>query len=355
MVSGNRRPVSRVKTSTSAPVAAMACRTAWSSRPRLVENAILPPTAARISATRASRLASAAKRQSTASALANVPAPVGCSRDRAICVPFLGAPSRPQRAIYSNIILIEGHEVNKNSISFLAGDAHQECSSRSAAPRIRLAPSAPLQDRECRLGQEAARLSPVRRCRAAAMQSTRGLQHCGRETARMEHGDAGGGSGNRHGLVRGHSRRDAVAHGAGEQAAHLRNPPRPAGRGEGAHQRRHRHARLPGHHQQPAHLRGLHLHHARAHAFPDRARLPASRQARAAGEADRAGAVGGRHADHAGQARQPQVHHRLLAALQHQARLRQEEDHRRHAGQAGERDGEPASLAAASARRSPRA
>ena len=42
---------------------------------------------------------------------------------------------------------------------------------------------------------------------------------------------------------------------------------------------------------------------------------------------------------------QSQVHHRLLAALQHQGRLRQEEDHRRHARQAGERHGQPASLA----------
>ena len=46
-------------------------------------------------------------------------------------------------------------------------------------------------------------------------------------------------------------------------------------------------------------------------------------------------AVGGRRADHAGQARRPQVHHRLFAALQHQVRLRQEEDHRRHARQGG--------------------
>ena len=90
---------------------------------------------------------------------------------------------------------------------------------------------------------------------------------------------------------------------------------------------------------------GLHLHHAGAHAFSHRPRLPAGRQARAAGEADRAGAVGGRHADHARQAQQPQIHHRLFAALQHQDRLRQEEDHRRHARQAGERDGEPASVA----------
>jgi len=44
------------------------------------------------------------------------------------------------------------------------------------------------------------------------------------------------------------------------------------------------------------------------------------------------------------QARQSQIHHRLFAALQHQARLRQKRS-RRHAGQAGVGDGEPASLA----------
>ena len=50
--------------------------------------------------------------------------------------------------------------------------------------------------------------------------------------------------------------------------------------------------------------------------YPDRARLPEGRQERAAGEADRARAVGGRRADHARQAQQPEVHHRLFAALQ---------------------------------------
>ena len=47
-----------------------------------------------------------------------------------------------------------------------------------------------------------------------------------------------------------------------------------------------------------------------------------------------------------------EIHHRLFAALQHQDRLRQEEDHRRHARQRGVRAGQPAICRAASARRS---
>ena len=81
--------------------------------------------------------------------------------------------------------------------------------------------------------------------------------------------------------------------------------------------------------------------------LPDRARLPARRQERDAGEADRAGAVGSRRADHARQAQQPEIHHRLFAALQPEDRLRQEEDRRRHARQSRVGAGEPASVAGA--------
>ena len=102
-----------------------------------------------------------------------------------------------------------------------------------------------------------------------------------------------------------------------------------------------RDARLPGHRQEPEHFGGLCLHHAGAEPLPDHARLPQSRQARAVGKADRHGAVGGGRADHARQARPAQIHHRLFAAVQSQIRLRQEEDHRRHAGQGGLGDGEP--------------
>ena len=112
-------------------------------------------------------------------------------------------------------------------------------------------------------------------------------------------------------------------------------------------QARDRDARLPGHHQQPQHLGRLHLDHAGSEPLPDRARLPESRQARDAGKADRAGAVGGGRADPAFQAQQPEVHDRLFAALQHQNRLRQEEDRRRHAGQGRLGAGEPPSFARA--------
>ena len=78
-------------------------------------------------------------------------------------------------------------------------------------------------------------------------------------------------------------------------------------------------------------------------AFPDRARLPESRQARAPGKTDRHGTVGGRRADRARQARKSEIHHRLFATLQHQDRLCEEKNHRRHAGQARLRHGEPAS------------
>src|SRR5437016_6047765 len=146
----------------------------------------------------------------------------------------------------------------------------------------------------------------------------------------------------RHRLVRRHSRRDAFALGASRQTAHLRNPPRPSGRGQGADQAGDGHARLPQRREQPRYLRGLYLHHAGAEPLPDHARLPQSRQARAAGEADRDRAVGGGRADHARQARPAQIHHRLLAALQPEVRLRQEDNHRRHIGQGGVGDGEPA-------------
>ena len=151
--------------------------------------------------------------------------------------------------------------------------------------------------------------------------------------------------GDRRRLGRRHARRNAVAHRAGRQAPPLRHQARPARRGEGALPARHRDARLPGHHQERQHLGRVHLDHARVQPLSDRARLPARRQARDAGEADRAGTVGGRRADHARQAQQPEIHHRLFAALQHQDRLRQEEDHRRHARQGGLRAGQPASLA----------
>src|SRR5262245_8053921 len=146
----------------------------------------------------------------------------------------------------------------------------------------------------------------------------------------------------RHRLVRGHPRGDALALRAGGQAAYLRDPPGPPGRGEGVDQAGVGDARLPGHRRQPEHLGRLCLHHAGAEPLPDHARLPESRQARAPGEADRHGAVGGGRVDHARAARPAQVHHRLLAALQSEVRLRQEEDHRRHARQGGLGDGEPA-------------
>ena len=50
--------------------------------------------------------------------------------------------------------------------------------------------------------------------------------------------------------------------------------------------------------------------------LPDRPRLPAGGQARLARKADRAGTVGSGRTDRAGPARQPQIHHRLFAALQ---------------------------------------
>ena len=101
------------------------------------------------------------------------------------------------------------------------------------------------------------------------------------------------------------------------QAAHLRNPPGPAGRGEGAHQARDRDARLSGHHQERRTSRW-----STSRTTPETNHYPIARdclqrrQARAAGKADRAGAVGGRRADHARQAQQPEIHHRLFAALQ---------------------------------------
>ena len=146
----------------------------------------------------------------------------------------------------------------------------------------------------------------------------------------------------RHRLVRRHPRRDAVAHRAGEEAAHLRNPARPAGGSQGADQA----ATATLDYQDIVRNDDIKVVYIsttpEANAFSDRARLPEGRQARAAGKADRARAVGGRRADRAREARQPQIHHRLFAALQHQDRLRQEEDHRRHARQAGLGDGEPA-------------
>ena len=164
--------------------------------------------------------------------------------------------------------------------------------------------------------------------------------------------EAGGSGGNRRRMGRRHARGDAGAHGAGRQAAPLRHPPRPACRGEGALQAGDRDARLPGHHQQRQHLGRLHLDHAGIQPLSDLPRLPAQRQERDAGKADRAGTVGGRRADHARQAQQPEIHHRLFAALQHQDRLRQEEDRRWHARQGRLRAGQPASLAQRSAPRS---
>ena len=161
------------------------------------------------------------------------------------------------------------------------------------------------------------------------------------------HGEAGRGRVHRCRLDRRPARRDAVAHRAGRQAAPLRHPAGSARRGEGALQARDRDARLQRHHQQSEHLGRVHLDDAGGEPLSDRARLPQGRQERAAGKADRAGAVGGRRADHARQAQQSEIHHRLFAALQHQDRLRQEEDHRRHARQGRVRAGEPAPVARA--------
>ena len=170
-------------------------------------------------------------------------------------------------------------------------------------------------------------------------------------TRRQNKGDASGEAGRggvyRRRLDRRLARRNAVAHRAGRQAAPLRHPAGPARRGEGAVQARDHDARLQRHHQQPEHLGGLRLDHAGGQPLPDRARLPEGRQERDAGEADRARTVGGRRADHARQAQQPEIHHRLFAALQHQDRLRQEEDHRRHARQGRLGAGEPAPVARA--------
>ena len=145
----------------------------------------------------------------------------------------------------------------------------------------------------------------------------------------------------RHRLVRRHPRRDAVALRAVRQAAHLRDQAGPAGRSEGADQASDRDARLPGHRQERQHHGRLYLDDAGIEPLPDRARLPQGRQERAAGEADLTRTVGGRRADRAGEPKRPEVHHRLFAALQHQDRVRQEKDRRRHARQSGVRAGEP--------------
>ena len=101
--------------------------------------------------------------------------------------------------------------------------------------------------------------------------------------------------------------------------------------------------------------RGLHVDHAGSQPLSDCARLPERRQERDAGKADRARIVGSRRADPARQAQQSEIHHRLFAALQSQNRLRQEEDHRRHARQCRLGAGQPPSVARAWARRSPAA
>ncbi len=156
-----------------------------------------------------------------------------------------------------------------------------------------------------------------------------------------------GSRGNRRGLGRRDAGGNAVAHGAGGQAPHLRHQAGPAGRTEGA---------LP-----PATatldyqdiIKNDNISVVYISTTPESNHYPIARdclqgrQARDAGEADRAGAVGGRRADHARQAQQPEIHHRLFAALQHQDRLRQEEDRRRHARQGGVGAGEPASVAGA--------
>ena len=147
----------------------------------------------------------------------------------------------------------------------------------------------------------------------------------------------------RHRLVRGHPRGDAVALRAGGQAAHLRNPPGSPRRGQGAHPARDRDARLPRHHQEPEHFRGLYQHHAGAEPLPDycRDRLKAGKHvllekpiAMELWEADELITLARRG--------RLKFDHRLFAAVQHQVRLCQE-DHRRHARQGGLGDGEPAS------------
>ncbi len=138
---------------------------------------------------------------------------------------------------------------------------------------------------------------------------------------------------------------DAVAHGAGRQIAPLRHQAGPARRGEGALQAGERDARLSGPHQERQYPRRLCLDHARGEPLSDRARLSARRQERDAGKADRARIVGGRRADPIVEPQQSEIHHRLFAALQSEDRLRQEEDHRRHARQCRFGAGQPASVA----------
>ena len=143
------------------------------------------------------------------------------------------------------------------------------------------------------------------------------------------------------------ARRHAVAHGPGRQIAPVRHQAGPARRGEKALQAGDRHARLSRHHQERRHPCRLCLDHAGSQPLSDCARLPEGRQERHAGKADRAGIVGGRRADPVGQAQQSEIHHRLFAALQSEDRLRQEEDHRRHARQRRLRAGQPPSVARA--------
>ena len=94
-------------------------------------------------------------------------------------------------------------------------------------------------------------LTAVPACAGTTACGPQALKGKARETSRSRS--------DRHRLVRRHPRGDAVALRAGGQAAHLRNPPGPAGRGQGAHQAGDRDARLPGHHQEREHLGGLHL------------------------------------------------------------------------------------------------
>ena len=86
-----------------------------------------------------------------------------------------------------------------------------------------------------------------------------------------------------------------------------------------AHQRRQRHPRLPRHHRQSQHRGGLRLHHAGStRTFRSRRDCLQAGKHVLTGEADRARVCAKPTTlIHAGPARQPQIHHRLLAALQY--------------------------------------
>ncbi len=157
-----------------------------------------------------------------------------------------------------------------------------------------------------------------------------------RDSFRSEHGRYRSRR-HRHRLVRRHPRRDPRPPPVLQGAARGREPPRAAGRDQGAGEPEDGHRRLARPRQQCRHPRGLHLGDARDHALPDGQGLPARRQARVPGKADRDDAGRGRRTDRAGARPQAQVHHRLLAALQHQVRLCAQGDPRRLDRQAGER------------------